>query len=202
MARLPLTAEQTTATRFVMNFENVGLSDEQFLRLCRDNRELRLELTARKELIIMAPATPKTSSRNNLISHRLTTWAEKDGSGIVFESSAIFTLPNGAKRSPDASWMRRDRWDALCEEEQDSITDICPDFVIELRSKSDVLADSKEKMSEYVANGAQLGWLIDPYDKCVHIYRQGQDPEHVDSPASLSGEPILPGFVLDLAGIL
>jgi len=202
MAHLPLTAEPTTASRFVMNVENAGLTDEQFLRLCRDNQEFRFELTARKELIIMSPVTLKTSSRNNLISHRLTTWAEKDGTGIVFESSGILTLPNGAKRSPDASWMRLDRWNALSEEEQDSITHVCPDFVIELRSKSDALADLKEKMSEYIANGAHLAWLIDPYDNCVYIYRQGQDIQCLKSPASVNGEPTLPGFVLELTGIL
>jgi Uma2 family endonuclease len=123
------------------------------------------------------------------------------GTGIGFDSSTGFTLPNGAKRSPDVAWVRRERWEALSEEERDRFPPLCPDFVIELRSRSDPLTPLQEKMAEYIANGAQLGWLIDPGERRLYIYRPEVTPECLEQPEQVSGEPLLPGFELDLREI-
>lgn len=181
-----------------LNVRGVIVSDEQFELLCRENRELRLELTARKELIIMPPTGSKTGRRNSTCTQRLGNWAEVDRTGFVFDSSTLFTLPNGAKRSPDASWVKRERWDALSDAEQEGFAPLCPDFVVELRSRTDRLADLQEKMQEYIDNGARLGWLVDPLEKRVHIYRPGQAVEVLDDPLIVSGDPVLPGFVLNV----
>jgi Uma2 family endonuclease len=159
-------------------------------------------LSAREELIIMAPATPKTGERNARIITRLGAWTEQNGTGHAFDSNAMFTLPNGAKRCPDAAWIPNSRWDRLTPAEQDSLTKICPDFVIELRSKSDRLGKIKEKMEEYVANGARLGWLLDPIQNVAYIYRPGQPVQEIDDPVILNGNPILPGFQFDFREIL
>jgi Uma2 family endonuclease len=129
---------------------------------------------------------------------RLGVWAEKDGTGVGFESNALFVLPNGAKRSPDVSWIKLDRWNRLSEEERESFPHICPDFVVELRSPSDSIKELKEKMEEYIENGALLGWLIDPLQKKVYVYRPNAEVKELDNPASISGDPLLKGFVLDL----
>jgi Uma2 family endonuclease len=184
-----------------LDVHSVGISNEQFHCLCRDNRDLRLELTAQGELIIMPPAGTKTGRRNAQIVHRLTAWAEKDGQGLTFDSSTGFTLANGAKRSPDASWIRRERWEALTQEEQEGFAPLCPDFVLELRSPQDSLSTLQDKMLEYMANGAQLGWLIDPQAKQVYVYRQGQSTECWENPETIAGDPVLPGFALDLQEI-
>ncbi len=181
-----------------INVRAVQLTDEQFVLLCQENPELRLELTAEHELVIMPPTGSKTGWRNSRITQRLANWAETDGTGLVFDSSTEFMLPNGAKRSPDVSWLRRVRWEALTEVQQNGFAPLCPDFVVELRSQQDRLATLQEKMQEYLATGAQLGWLIDPLEKCVHIYRSKQTVETRDDPASLDGEAVLPGFVLDV----
>jgi len=201
VARPPAT-ETDTAFRLVLSLRSVGLTDDQFFRLCSDNRDLRIEMTAQKELIIMSPTNPKTGWRNAKITARLVVWAEQDGTGVVFDSSAIFTLPNGAKRSPDASWIPKSRWNRLTEEEQEEFTEICPDFVIELRSISDRLRDVEEKMEEYMANGSKLGWFLDPYKNRAVIYRPGQRPEGIESPTILSGDPLLPGFKFDFREIV
>ena len=205
MARMPLTKETVETDRLVLNLKSVGLSEEQFFRLCRDNDNLCFELSARKELIIMSPVKPKTSWRNNLICYRLTKWALKDRTGLVFESSAGYTLPNGAIRAPDASWMLRERWEGLSEEQREEkeerFAHICPDFVVELMSPSSTLKEQKAKMDEYIANGAQLGWLIDPFNKCVYVYRPGQPVEYFENPTTISGDPALPGFVFNVAEI-
>jgi Uma2 family endonuclease len=172
------------------------LSEEQFVRFCQENSELRIELTARGELVIMPPTGLETGRRNIRLARRLDTWTEIDGSGVAFDSSTLFTLPNGAKRSPDASWVRRERWDALSDEQRKGFGRLCPDFVVELRSPSDRLKDLHEKMQEYLENGALLGWLIDPLEKRVYIYRPGQPVEVLDDPPEVNGEMILPGFVL------
>src|SRR5881628_296292 len=145
MARPPA-IQPDTGIRISLNVRNIGLTDDQFDRLCCDNRDLRIELTAEKELIIMSPTYPETDRRNAKITQRLGNWAEQDGTGVFFGSSAIFTLPNGAKRSPDGAWISTARWNRFTEEEKDSITKVCPDFVIELRSKSDRLSKVKDKM--------------------------------------------------------
>ena len=180
----------------------VRFTREDFEQFCRENPDLRVELTKEGTMIIMMPVTPIGSSRNQLLGLRLGIWAEADASGIVFESSVGFTLPNGAIRSPDASWMRRTRWEALTAEEKDEFTAICPDFVIELRSKTDTLKATQAKMEEYLDNGALLGWLIDPLKKKVHIYRPDTPVELLDHPTEVSGEPLLKGFTLKLAGII
>jgi len=178
------------------------LSDEAFWRLCRANPDLRLERTADGELVVMPPASPDSSSRNAGITAQLWNWNQRTGLGVVFDSSAGFTLPNTAIRGPDAAWMTRDRWDALPPNERDRFSHICPDFVVELRSKSDIKKDLHLKMREYIAQGARLGWLIDPRTGTVEIYRPGRRIERLARPGTLSGEDVLPGFVLDLKDIL
>ena len=201
MARVPLTEEQVAAKPLVLNVKNVGLSQEQFFHLCRDNRELRMELSAQKELTIMTLPGGRTSHRNVIITTELTIWARKEGTGLTFDCACLFILPNGANRGPDAAWVRRDRWDALTAEQQEDGVPLCPDFVIELMSISDRLNTVKEEMDEYISNGVRLGWLIDPYEKQVHIYRAGQPVQLLDNPATISGDPVLAGFVLNLAEI-
>jgi Uma2 family endonuclease len=201
MARMPLTEEQVAFRRLVLNVETVGLTPEQFLRLCRDNGDLRMELTARKELVIMTPTGLATGWRNNIICHRLTEWALKDGTGITLDNNAGYTLPNGAVRAPDASWMPRGRWEAIDKEDREKFAHTYPDFAVELMSPSDTLAELQEKMTEYMANGVQLGWLIDPYEKRVYIYRPDEPFETLDNPATINGDPVLPGFVFNITEI-
>lgn len=178
------------------------LSDEEFEQFCAQHRELRIEMTSEGDMIIMLPVISEGGKRNFILSGRFFVWAETDGTGVGFDSSTGFTLPNGAKRSPDLSWIRRERWDALSEKQKQEFSPICPDFVVELRSKSDRLPALQEKMQEYLANGARLGWLIDPLEKKVHIYRPAVPVEVLDHPTEISGAPLLPGFVLQLDGIL
>ena len=140
--------ERNAADRLVLNVQSVGLTDDQFLRLCSDNRDLRLEMTAQGELIIMPPPGSKTGLRNGYITYCLVGWARKDGTGVSFDADAGFTLPNGAKRGPDAAWILRDRWNSVPQELQEKLAPICPDFVVELRSPSDLLSECKEKMEE------------------------------------------------------
>ena len=182
--------------------EHARMTDAEFMDFCAQNPELRIEMTSKGELIVMSPVTGRGGNRNFFLTGRFFGWAENDNTGVGFDSSTCFTLPNGAKRSPDVSWIRRERWDALTPEEQDEFPPICPDFVVELRSKSDRLKMLEEKMEEYLLNGAQLGWLIDPLQKRVHIYRPGSPVEILNQPQEVSGEPLLKGFVLNLAGII
>ena len=181
---------------FKLNIQTMKLTEEQFVRLCEENPDLRIELSAQGELVIMPPTGLESGRRNSRLTRRLNIWTEEDGTGIAFDSSTLFTLPNGAKRSPDASWVRRERWDALAEEQRRGFGLLCPDFVVELRSPSDRLKDLQEKMQEYLDNGARLGWLIDPLEKRVYVYCPGQPIEELDDPPSVSGDPVLPGFVL------
>jgi len=175
------------------------MTPEQFEEVCRKNRKLRLELTSSRELIIMPPAGPLTGMRNaNLIS-QLEAWARKDATGVCFASCAGFTLPNNAICSPDASWMRREKWDSLGPEQKDRFARICPDFVAELRSRTDRLPVLLSKMEEYIANGASLGWLIDPSTRRVYIYRPDEEIVVLENPETVSGEPLLPGFTLNVA---
>lgn len=179
----------------------LGLTDEKFLELCLDNPNLRLEMTAKGELIVMGPTGSETGRRNARLTFRLCQWAEQDGTGLCFDSSAAFKLPNGAKLSPDASWVKRERYEALTEEEREQFAPLCPDFVIELRSKTDRLARLQAKMSEYIANGARLGWLIDPAAKRVNVYRPDREMETLDAPETVEGDPVLPNFRLQLREI-
>ncbi len=181
-----------------LNVQRTRLTREQFARLCQENRDLRFELTAQQELVIMPPAGSETGWRNGILTSYLVTWARSDRTGLAFDSSAGFTLPNGAIRSPDAAWVRRERWTALSQDQRKEFAPLCPDFVVELRSPTDRLSDLQYKMQEYSDNGARLGWLIDPIDKRVYVYRPGQPVELLDNPATLSGDPALLGFVLSV----
>ena len=177
------------------------ISDKKFGELCAANPELRLERTAEGEVIIMPPAFSDTGARNLDIGAQLWVWNQRTGLGRAFDSSAGFTLPNGAIRSPDAAWIRKERWDGLTRQEQSRFAHICPDFLVELRSHSDNLADVRDKMAEYMRNGARLGWLIDPQERQVSIYQPGRAPEVLDDPETISGDPLLPGFLLELGEI-
>ncbi|PYS53023.1 MAG: hypothetical protein DMG13_14325 [Acidobacteria bacterium] len=201
MARPPA-IERDTAIRLILDFRSVGLTDDQYFRLCSDNRDLRIEMTAQRHLIIMSPTNPDTDRKNAKMTMRLGIWTEQDGTGVCFGSSAEFTLPNGAKRSPDGAWIPKSRWDRLTKEEKQKFTEICPDFVIELRSPSDRVSEVEEKMEEYIANGSNLGWLLDPIENRVTIYRPDQPPQRIDNPTIISGDPILPGFNFDFREIL
>ncbi len=201
MARPPA-IERDTAVRVVLNMQSVGLTDDQFLRLCSDNRDFRLEMTAQGELIIMPPPGSKTAQRNANITYSLVSWTRQDGAGVCFGTDAGFTLPNGAKRGPDAAWISLERWNSVPAELQEKLAPLCPDFVLELRSPSDDLAEIEEKMEEYIANGARLGWLLDPFENLAVIYRPGQKPERLHSPTIISGDPVLPGFKFDFRDIL
>jgi Uma2 family endonuclease len=178
------------------------VSDRAFWQLCRANPDLRLERDANGRLIVMPPAAPDFAHRNAGISAQLWHWNQKTGLGMDFDSSTGFTLPNTAIRGPDASWMTRERWDALPKHEKEKFSRICPDFIAELRSKSDDMGKLRAKMEEYLSQGARLGWLIDPKSATVLVYRPGRPVEILERPATLSGEDVLPGFVLDLKGIL
>jgi Uma2 family endonuclease len=201
MAKVPLTTDHVKTGKLVLNVESVGLSPEQFFRLCGDNPELRLELTAQKEIIVMTPTNSKTGMLNSEINYQLKKWAEKDGRGVVFDSNTGFTLPNGASRSPDASWILRKRWDALTPEQQEVFAPICPDFVIELWSPSDTLKEIQFKLGEYLANGARLGFLIYPPKRQIYVYRPDEAIVCLNQPNSVSGDPELRGFTLDLTKI-
>jgi Uma2 family endonuclease len=205
MASVPLTEQEVAADWLVLNFENVGFSDEQFVALCADNRELHLELTAQKELVIMTLPGGKTGRRNDIICRRLGNWAESDGTGITFSPFTPFVLPNGARRVPDASWLRCEKWDTLTDEQKEGLPPLCPDFVVELMSPSDRrpvrFRMLQAKMAEYVENGAQLGWLIDPFQKKVYIYRPGEAVQCLESPTTLYGDPVLPGFAFQITDV-
>lgn len=177
------------------------VSHEQFVELALANRDLQLERTATGELIVMPPTGSETGNKNFDISGQIWLWNRQSKLGVAFDSSSGFHLPNGADRSPDAAWIRRERWDALTQEQQETFAPICPDFVLELRSKNDNMEPLRAKMREYLENGASLGWLIDRKNQKVEIYRQNRDVEVLDHPLSLSGEDVLPGFVLDLTEV-
>ena len=194
---IPLPSEKL-APFLTLDLTSIRLTPEQFRQVCRDNRDLRLELTSNGGLIVMPPTGSKTGQRNFNLSRQFGVWVEKDGTGVGFDSSTGFSLPDDAILSPDASWVRRERWDALTEEEQEGFAPLCPDFVIELRSSSNTLKSLQHKMREYIGNGAQLGWLINPPERRVYIYRTGEEVEVLSNAETVSADPILPGFVLQL----
>lgn len=176
-------------------------TDDEFWQIVAANKDLRLELSAQGELIIMSSMGGETGNRNFEIYLDLGFWNRKYKLGKAFDSSTGFKLPNGATRSPDASWIPLEKWEALTPEQRKKFLPLCPDFVIELVSETDDLADTQAKMREYIANGLRLGWLINPKNQQVEIYRPHQPTEVLQSPTSLSGEDVLPGFVLDLQPI-
>lgn len=176
----------------------IDLTDEQFFLLCQTNRNLRFERNATGEIVIMPPVGGESSNRNAGLTAQLWIWNQKYNLGIVFDSSGGFKLPNGADRSPDASWVKLSKWNELTPEQKTKFLPLAPDFVIELLSPSDSLKTTQQKMEEYKNNGVRLGWLINRKNRQVEIYRIGKEVEVLDNPDSLSGEDVLPGFVLDL----
>jgi Uma2 family endonuclease len=179
----------------------ITMTSEQFFKLCQLNRDLRLERTAEGDILVMPPTGARTGARGLRLAVQVGSWAERDGSGIAFDSSTGFELPNGATRSPDVAWVRRGRLESVTPAQREKFLPLCPDFVVEVRSPSDSLRVTQEKMNEYRANGAQLGWLIDAGARRVYVYRPGAPVECLDGPTQLSGDPVLPGFVLNLAPI-
>jgi Uma2 family endonuclease len=179
----------------------IKLTDDQFFQLCQENENIRLERTAKGELIIMSPAGGETSSSNAGLTAQVWIWNESNKLGKVFDSSGGFKLPNGADRSPDAAWVKLERWNALTPEQQKKFPPLCPDFVVELLSPSDSLKETQDKMREYRDNGALLGLLINRKNRQVEIYRPSAEVEVLDNPTQISGDPVLPGFVLNLGSI-
>ena len=177
---------------------SLKFTDEEFEQIVAFNKELRLELTTQGELIIMSPTGGETGNRNFEIYIDLGIWNRKYHLGKAFDSSTGFKLPNGATRSPDASWIKMERWDNLTPQQRKKYLPLCPDFAVELVSESDDVEDTRIKMREYIENGLKLGWLINPKDKQVEIYRAGKEVEVLNSPKSLSGEDVLTDFSLDL----
>jgi Uma2 family endonuclease len=187
-----------TTQSVILNIKNVELSDDQFYQLCQINEDWKLEQTAKGELIIMPPVGAISGNRESEFNADVVIWNRQTKLGKVFSSSTVFTLPNGGKRSPDVAWIVNERWESLTIQEKEKFARICPDFVIELRSRTDSLSQLQEKMQEYLNSGLRLGWLIDPQNQQVEIYRQNQSVEIVSLPTSLSGENVLPGFILEL----
>lgn len=179
----------------------IQLTDEQFYQLCQENPDVRLERNAEGELIIMPPAGGETGKRNVKLIVQLALWNERTQLGEVFDSSTGFTLPKGGDRAPDVAWVEKSRWDVLTPEQKEKFIPLCPDFLIELLSPSDSLKKTQKKIQEYLDNGLRLGLLINRKTKQIEIYRQGQAVEILDSPNTLSGEDVLPGFVLNLQSI-
>jgi Uma2 family endonuclease len=179
-----------------------SMTDEQFFEFCQLNRDLQIERNKFGDISIMSPTGSETGNREGRIIQQVMNWSDEDGTGIAFSSGAGFTLSTGAKRSPDASWIKSERWNILTPEQQKKFAPICPDFVIELRSDSDKLQPLKEKMQEYMQEpGIQLGLLIDRQNRQVYIYRSGQIEECLENPDTVSCDPILPGFVLNMGKI-
>ena len=179
----------------------IELTDDQFFEFCQINRDLRIERTAEGDLVIMPPEGGETGHRSILLGMFLTQWALQDGTGVTFGSSTGFNLPNAAMRAPDAAWVKRSRLATLTADQKQKFLPLCPDFVVEIRSPSDRLSLAQAKMQEYLDNGAQLGWLIDPASRQVYVYRPNRPVECLENPATLAGDPVLPGFVLDLQPI-
>jgi Uma2 family endonuclease len=179
----------------------IKLTDDQFYQLCRDNPDVKFERNANGEIIIMSPTGGETGKYNIEIAADFVIWNRQTQLGVCFDSSTCFKLPNGADRSPDVSWIKQERWDTLTPEQKEKFPPIAPDFVLEIMSPTDTLKKTQEKMQEYMDNGIKLGWLIDPKTRRVEIYRPGQAVEVLESPTELSGEDVLPGFILNLESI-
>ncbi|WP_427157738.1 Uma2 family endonuclease [Aliinostoc sp. HNIBRCY26] len=186
-----------TAITFNLN-RIIQLNDEQFYQICQENPGVKFERNAKGEIIVMPPTGGETGKFNIEIGADFVIWNRQAKLGVCFDSSTCFKLPNGANRSPDVAWIKKARWDALTPKQQQKFPPIAPDFVLELMSPSDDLEEIKAKMREYMDNQVKLGWLINPQTKQVEIYRQNQPVEILDAPTQLSGEDILPGFILDL----
>ncbi|MBN9617710.1 MAG: Uma2 family endonuclease [Acidobacteriales bacterium] len=177
------------------------MSDEELMRFSAANEVLRVERDANGEILVMTPAGSRTSKINMRIGRLLDEWAEADGRGVAFDSNGGFTLPDGSMRAADAAWVALPRWKALSDADQSRYAPLCPDFVIELRSPTDSLSELREKMQQWIANGAQLAWLIDPIERAVSIYRPGEEPEVHQYPTSVQGNGVMAGFELVMARI-
>lgn len=177
------------------------MTDEQFFEFCQLNRDYRIERTANGEMMILSPTGSETGNRNFKLSQQLANWTDKEGTGIGFDSSSGFKLPNGADRSPDAAWMTLEKWNSIPANLQVKFAPVCPDFVVEMRSPSDSLKPLQDKLQEYMENGASLGWLIDRKNRNVYIYQPQAEVVCLENPATVSGEPVLSGFVLDMEKI-
>jgi Uma2 family endonuclease len=182
-----------------IDVSTLHLTEAQFYALCRSNEALRFELTVQGELIVMSPVGGESGNREAGLNAKVWNWNEQTQLGQVFSSSTIFQLPSGAKRSPDVAWVAQSRWLSLAPEQRKKFPPIAPDFVIELRSETDDLATLQAKMREYLDNGVRLGWLLNPQDQQVEIYQAGSETKVLRLPAQLSGEDVLPGFVLNLS---
>ncbi|MBC8042120.1 MAG: Uma2 family endonuclease [Rhizobacter sp.] len=190
-------------TAIALNLASVvSLTDDQLYQLCLANKGLRIERTSTGQILIAMPTAGKTSVLNFEICGQLYRWNKQAQLGVAFDSSGGFTLPNGAMRSPDAAWLPLERWNGLSEKEQEQFPPLCPDFVIELLSKTDALRTAQEKMAEWMTNGCRLAWLINPKDETVFIYRQGQATQTVQGfETLLSGEDVLPEFSFALTDL-
>ncbi|HQU85801.1 MAG TPA: Uma2 family endonuclease [Pyrinomonadaceae bacterium] len=177
------------------------MNDDEFFDFCQRHKDLRIEMEANGEIIFMPPTGTETGIKNFKLTTKFGNWVEKDGSGEGFDSSTGFVLPNGAKRSPDLSWMTLEKWNAIPKAKRKKFAPVCPDFVVELRSETDNLNKLKEKMKEYIENGASLGWLIDAAKRKVYVYRPNAEVETLENPTEISGEPLLKGFTLNLKEI-
>ncbi len=196
-----ITMTPAPAQQMVIHLPQGPMSEAEFLAFCKANPELQIERTAQGEVIVMSPTGAYSGYRNLLIGSMLYLWALQDGAGVAFDSSTGFRLPNGAMRSPDAAWVRRTRLAHFTPAEKRGFLPLCPDFVVELRSETDRREDLLAKMEEYLANGAQLGWLIDPVERVVSVFRPDAAPAHLEHPATINGDPELPGFSLELGPI-
>ncbi|MBA3634576.1 MAG: Uma2 family endonuclease [Acidobacteria bacterium] len=204
------TTANKSSTLFVYPYEpleiDFGLllkpiNDDEFLKLSRKNQDLQIEMTKDGDLIITPGTGGLTGNRNARIIARAVIWAEEDGTGVTFDSDTIFRLPNGAKRLPDFSWVKNEKWNSLTQEQQEKIVPFAPDFLIELRSPTDSLEDLQAKMQEYIENEVSLGWLIDPPTRKIYVYRSNAEVEILENPIEISGEPLLKGFMLNIQEI-
>ncbi len=189
--------------KIILRGKEVQMTDDEFFAFCQANADLNIERNAQREIIIMSPTGSKTGSINLKIAYQLEAWNEKEGAGIVFDSSTGFTLPDQSIRSPDASWLSMEKWKQLTPDQQEKFAPVCPEFVVELKSKNDRLDDLQAKMESWLQNGAQLGWLIVPEEEKVYIYEAGQEVrQHQGFQHQLAADPVLPGFRLNLSKLM
>lgn len=187
---------------FKIQADRTAITDEEFEKICRENRDRKFERTAQGELVIMSLTGGSTGERNAELNGQLWLWNRQAKLGHIYDSSTGFRLPNGAIRSPDAAWVSQSRWDALTPEQRKKWVPLCPDFVVELKSPSDDIADLQTKMLEYQENGLRLGWLIDPDRQLVEVYQADRSMELLSNPEEISADEIMAGFVIKLTGIL
>ncbi len=177
------------------------IGEAEFIEFCERNPDMRIEMSKDGDIIIMPPTNTETGRKNFDLIADFAVWTRKDKTGVAFDSSTGFTLPNNARRSPDLAWVRKEKWDDLSKEEKRRFARLVPDFVVELRSETDSLKDLQNKMLGYIESGVSLGWLIDPQERKVHIYRPEREIETLDNPEQVSGESVIEGFILELENI-